>query len=544
MQATLGYSLAITSSEPLASKAGLAVIARGGNGFDAAIAVSSVLGVIAPYHSGMGGGSFWLIRHAKKNIFIDAREVAPLRAFESMYLDRDGKVIKGASLNGPLAAAIPGHPAALAFISKKYAKLSLREDLGAAIKLAENGFEASVHYCYFINMGNRAQQLAKYPASRKIFLPYKKCTPGMLIVQKDLAQTLRLLAAKGRDGFYSGIVAEKLVRGVNDFGGIWSLADLKNYKVSVRKPLVGVYKDMTVISAPLPSAGGIALITMLNILDYYKLNTLPKTQQVHYIVEAMRMAYWQRGLYLGDKAPYKKLISMENAKELRRYIKPAKATPSSALKLSSAQLSQSPYTTHFSILDDLGNRLAVTQTINFIFGSSFVVPGTGVLLNDEMDDFSILPGKANVFGLIGSDPNKIAPAKKPLSSMAPTFLETPQRFAILGTPGGSRIPTMILLASLNFSNAKGAITMASSMRFHHQFIPDEIQIEPATLNQKQQLSLQKMGYRIKQLRQYFGDMQVITYNKLSNVLTAAADPRHSSAAISINNSSAGYGVDF
>lgn len=543
-----GY--AVASAHPLATHAGLEILAAGGNAFDAAVAVAAALAVVEPYHSGLGGGGFWLLHQEKEhlNLFIDGREVAPLAASKDMYLAPDGQVIPGLSLNGGLSAAIPGQPAALVYIAKNYGRLPLSKTLAPAIKLAEEGFPVNPQFRYFSTLDDRLENLKKYPDTAAIFLKNDKPFEiGEKLVQKDLAKTLRLIAKYGNAGFYSGETASLLVQGVNAAGGIWSLDDLAQYKIKVRPPLISAYHNMLIITAPLPSAGGVALVTMLNILSKFPLSSFPKLKWVHYVVESMRLAYWQRDQFLGDpdfiKVPLDKLISSDNAKQLSRLISPDKAIDSKVLQ-GSVPIGKHSNTSHISIIDTEGNRVAATMTINYIFGSSVVAKGTGVLLNDEMDDFSTKVGEQNVFGLVGSERNAIEPRKRPLSSMAPTFLEMPGRVAILGTPGGSRIPTMVLLASLLFYDGYGAISMVSAMRFHHQYLPDVLQFEPDTFPSSIQQGLQAMGYHLMPLKQYYGDMQAITWDKESNVLTAASDPRHIGLAAAISNMAYGYGVNY
>jgi gamma-glutamyltranspeptidase/glutathione hydrolase len=524
---------AIASAHPLATNAGLEILAQGGNAFDAAVAVSAALAVVEPYHSGLGGGGFWLLHLAtsQKNIFIDGREMAPKAASPTMFLDKKGELIPKLSLNGGLSAAIPGEPAALVLIAERFGRLSLEKSLAPAIRLAEEGFPIDYHFNSFVTMEGRLEQLQKFPATAAIFLHDGKPYPiGARLVQRDLAKTLKLLAVKGHDGFYRGEVAKRLVDAVNQSGGVWTLDDLASYQVRVRKPLYGRFHDLHIITAPPPSAGGVALLTMLNVLADYPLPSLSQVQWVHYVAEAMRLAFWQRSALLGDpdyiKNPVNHLLSQDNANYLRQFISAEHATASHSLPLRAAVQEKGDTTTHFSIIDNEGNRVAATLTINYIFGSSVVAQGTGVLLNDEMDDFTTGIGKPNAYGLIGSDKNSIAPGKRPLSSMTPTFLEMPGRVAILGTPGGSRIPTMVLLASLVFNDAyEGAISMVSKMRFHHQYLPDELQFEPDTFSPKLQEALKKMGYHLTPLQDYYGDMQVITWDREHNFLTAASDPR-------------------
>lgn len=540
--------IAVSSAHPLATEAGLKILAQGGNAFDAAIAVASTLAVVAPYHSGLGGGGFWLLYDAKhqKNIFVDGRETAPGKASRDMYLDKKGEPVPGLSLNGPLAAAIPGEPAAMAYIARRYGKLPLSKTLAPAIELAEKGFQVDYQFTYFTMMGDRFEKLKRFPSTAKIFLkdgrPYQS---GERIVQPDLANTLKIFAQKGHDGFYRGPVAKQLVKKVQSSGGIWTEADLANYQIKVREPLVGAYKNMLIVTAPPPSAGGVGLITMLNILSGYPLQDFSRVKWVHYLTESMRLAFWQRDKYLADpdyeKIPLSYLVSYKNAEKLRQFIHPDRATKSKTLE-QAPHAAKEGNTTHISILDKEGNRVAATLTVNYIFGSSFVAEGTGVLLNDEMDDFSIKPGVKNVFGLVGSVVNTIQPGKRPLSSMTPTFLLMPGRLAIYGTPGGSRIPTMMLLGALSFYDEKGAISMVSKMRFHHQYLPDFLQFEPETLTVSEKEALQNMGYELMPLTQYYGDMQAITWDHTKNFITATSDPRHigQGAVVAVNDDNYGY----
>jgi gamma-glutamyltranspeptidase/glutathione hydrolase len=540
---------AVASAHPLATNVGLQVLAKGGNAFDAAVAVSAALAVVEPYHSGLGGGGFWLLHEAKGNTnwLVDGREAAPLKATKDMFLGKDGQVIAQLSLNGGLSAAIPGEPAALVLIAKKFGRLPLKETLAPAIKLAEEGFIVDHQLNYFLSMQDRLQQIRTYPATRAIFLkdnrPYAL---GERLIQKDLAKTLKKIVDDGHDGFYRGVVASALVEGVRHAGGIWTLQDLASYQAKIRQPLEGDYHNMHVITAPLPSAGGITLLLMLNILSSYPLEYLTKLEQVHLIAESMRLSFWQRMELLADAdfvdVPIQKILSQENSQELRAMIHQTAATPSRTLTNKTLDDEHNSNTTHFSIIDTAGNRVAATLSVNFIFGSSLVASGTGVLLNDEMDDFSINPSVKNVFGLMGGSKNTIEPGKRPLSSMTPTFLESPGRVAILGTPGGSRIPSMVLLATLAFSRSFGAITMVSDMRFHHQYLPDLLQFEPDTFSEAFQEKLKIMGYHLMPLAEYFGSMQVITWDKKTNLVTAASDPRRLGLAASVGpKNGKGYG---
>ena len=451
-----GHKVAIASAHPLATAAGFEILDKGGNVFDAAVAVSAALAVVEPTGSGLGGGGYWLLHREKDGLetLIDGREKAPLAAHKAMYLDKDGKVIPKLSLDGALAAAIPGMPAGLVHLSEKYGKLPLAESLAPAIRYAQTGFAIGDRYLKLLKF--RSELINQYPATAEIFLDNGKLPkPYSILRQPDLANTLTQLAESGRDGFYSGCVADKLVKGVKKAGGIWTKEDLESYQIVEREPIRGQYKGIKITSAAPSSSGGIVLIEALNILSGYDLQKTDEIIRKHLITEAMRRAYHDRTLYLGDAdfidIPVKRLLNEDYAAGLRSSIRTDKALPSDRLSGEIEQQPEGTNTTHFSIIDEEGNRVAATLSINFPFGSGFVAAGTGVVLNDEMDDFSTLPGVMNGYGLVGGVANAIAPGKRMLSSMTPTFLETDTQVAVLGTPGGSRIISMVLLAALDLS---------------------------------------------------------------------------------------------
>jgi len=522
---------AIASAHPLATQAGMDIFKKGGNAFDAAVAVAAVLAVVEPYGSGLGGGGFWLLHDAAKNsdVVIDSRERAPLAATKDMFLNDQGDVKPYASLAGPLSAAIPGVPAALVYLAENYGELSLAQDLAPAIYFAEYGFSVNLVYQQLVSKPYIRKLLQHYPSSARIFLHNNQVPKvGTKIVQEDLAKTLKVLAQQGHDGFYAGPVAQKLVAAVTQAGGIWTLKDLKEYQIELRAPLYGQYQDIEIITVPPPSAGGVAVITMLNILDPYNLAEQDKLLQKHYIIEAMRLAYWDSASNLGDpdyiKVPVNKLISSENAKQLREHITTDKAIANETLEQVPATSNGGMDTTHFSIIDTQGNRVAATLSLNILFGSGFVANGTGVLLNDEMDDFAIKPGVANIYGLVGSSQNIIEPGKRPLSNMTPMFLVTEDRVAILGTTGGSRIPTMVLLGVLDFAAGNDPLSWVSQPRYHHQFIPDQVQFEPKSLSKQEQQQLQEMAHELKPLDKRYGNMQAILWDKKANKVQAASQP--------------------
>jgi gamma-glutamyltranspeptidase / glutathione hydrolase len=531
LRGDLPPAAAVASAHPLASAAGHEVLAAGGNAFDAAVAVGAVLGVVEPYGSGIGGGGFWLLHRAadRYEVMLDARERAPLAAHRDMYLDAHGEVVPRLSIDGPLSGAIPGQAAALAHLAAHYGRLPLAASLAPAIRHARGGFPVDESYRRFA--GFRIEALRASPEAARIFL-YEGEVPalGHLIRQPELAATLQALAEEGAAGFYAGPLAERLVKGVRAGGGIWSLEDLAQYRVVERAPLRGRYGGLRVTAAAPPSSGGVALLTMLNVLAGYDLGALDVPTRTHLVVEAMRRAYRDRADYLGDpdfvEVPVQRLTAPAYAAGLRAAIRPDRATPSAALPLSGAPAQGAgTHTTHLSVLDREGNRVAATLSINYPFGSGFVAPGTGVLINDEMDDFAAKPGVPNVYGLIGAEANAIAPGKRPLSSMSPTFVEGPHGVAVLGTPGGSRIITMVLLAILEMADGAGPQAWVAKPRYHHQFLPDELQHEPGALAPEQAEALAALGHRLNALERPYGNMQVVWWDRKSRRVEAASDPR-------------------
>jgi gamma-glutamyltranspeptidase/glutathione hydrolase len=350
-----------------------------------------------------------------------------------------------------------------------------------------------------------------------------------------LAATLEQLAQRGKAGFYDGEVAGKLVDGVRAAGGIWTLQDLKDYSTVERRPVHGVYRGIKIASAAPPSSGGIALVEALNILAYFDLATVDEVTRKHLIAEALRRAYHDRALYLGDAdfvdIPLWRLISTDYAAGLASAMRPDKALSSEFLSGSIGDKPDGQDTTHFSIIDGEGNRVAATLSINFPFGSGFVAPGTGVLLNDEMDDFAVKPGAPNGYGLIGGEANAVAPGKRMLSSMAPTFLDDGKRVAVLGTPGGSRIISMLLLAALDFAEGRGPESWVAVPRLHHQYIPDRIEYEQGALSAEAIAKLTQLGHRLQEARYRYGDMQAVQWDRGTGELSAASDPRGEGAAL-------------
>jgi gamma-glutamyltranspeptidase/glutathione hydrolase len=530
-------SAAIASAHPLATEAGHKILRLGGNAFDAAVTVSAVLAVVEPYSSGLGGGGFWLLQRASDGYqtMIDGREKAPLAAHRDLYLDEAGKAVPSRSIDGALAAGIPGAPAALVHLSEHYGKLPLAVTLRPAIEIAQQGFAVDDYYQRMVD--RRLSVLRAYPATSAQFLLEDENPPnGHLIKQPELAETLQKLADEGVDGFYRGEIAKRLVDGVKAAGGIWTLEDLAQYRIVERKPVTGEYRGLRITSAAPPSSGGIALLTLLNILQVLDYPALQEPQRTHVLIEAMRRAYRDRAEYLGDpdfvKVPAEMMTHAWYAEGLARGIDLKRATPSLSLgKEPEPEPEEGRDTTHFSILDKEGNRVAATLSINYPFGSGVVAPGTGVLLNDEMDDFSSSPGVPNAYGLVGGEANAIAPGKRMLSSMSPTFVEDEQHLAILGTPGGSRIITMVLLGILEMAEGKGVLDWVSRPRLHHQYLPDQIEFEAGAISSELQQQLGAMGHSLKPLKRKYGNMQAILWQKDSGRVTAASDSRGGGAAI-------------
>jgi len=520
---------AVASAHPAATVAGLETLALGGNAFDAAVAISAALAVAEPYSSGLGGGGFFLLRQAGEQPsyrFIDARERAPAAAHADLYR-RDGKINPALSLNGALAAAIPGLPAALVVLAEQYGNMPLRDSLEPAIRLARDGF--SVDPIYQERATWRLQALRDDPQSAALFLANGEVPAQHSVLrQPDLAKTLSLLAEHGHAGFYRGPLAEKLVRGVRAAGGIWELRDLADYRVVEREPLrVQLANGRELITAAPPSAGGIAIAQSLLMLQQLPWQHAEPVQRSHYVLEVLRRAYRDRGL-LGDPDfianPVQQLLAPAYLQDLARGIDAQRATPSSSLP-STAPLHEGNHTTHFTVIDQQGNAVAATLSINLPFGAAFTPPGTGVLLNDEMDDFAASSESANAYGLTGSRANAIAAGKRPLSSMSPTFIDSPEAFASFGTPGGSRIPSMVLLAILEYLDGQPVSRWPAVPRYHHQYLPDQVEYEPDAFTSAQLSALQARGYSLKPTSRRYGNQQVLRWDKQTGNLEAASDPR-------------------
>ncbi len=516
---------ALATAHPRATAAGAEILDAGGNAFDAAVAVAATLAVVEPYSSGLGGGGFWLLHRAEngEEVMLDGRERAPLAARRDMFLDRHGDLAPGRSVDGALAAGVPGLPAALVHLAQHYGRLPLAATLAPAIAAATQGFAADARFIRLLR--KRLDAVRASPASADVFLVGgEPPAPGRLIRQPALAEVLRRLAAAGKDGFYRGETAAALVRGVVAAGGIWQLADLAEYKVAVREPVRFSYRGARITAAAPPSSGGIVMAEIFNVLSHFDLAAMDPIGKTHYLAEAMRLAYRDRARHLGDpdfvQIPAE-LTTSQYAARLARTIDETRRDAGGAVPAAAG--GEGRNTTHYSIIDAAGNRVAATLSINYAFGSGVTV--AGVLLNNEMDDFVAKPGVPNLYGLVGGKANSIEPGKRMLSSMSPTFIDDGRRVAILGTPGGSRIITMVTLAILKFLAGADAGAIVSARRFHHQYLPDTIQFEPRTFSPDAQKQLRARGHRLTPLDNDYGNMQIVIRDYRNNVLSAAADPR-------------------
>jgi gamma-glutamyltranspeptidase/glutathione hydrolase len=542
----------VASEQRLASQVGVDILARGGNAIDAAVGVGFALAVVLPNAGNLGGGGFMLVQtaQASKPVALDFREVAPASASRDMYLDAQDRVIAGKSTQSPFAVGVPGSVAGLVRALQDYGTLSLEQVIAPAIQLAENGFIVSAVLAEQFSL--QRTHLGRWPGTREIFFKHKdssktscalaECSldtlttyrAGERLIQKDLATTLRLIAQHGAAGFYQGPVAQKIIAELNLDGQALSLKDLQDYRVVQREPVHGTYRGFDVYSMPAPSSGGVHLIQMLNLLERYPLAQYGagSAQVLHLIAESARLAYADRAEHLGDpdfvKVPQTGLISKKYANELAGKIKLDRVTPSVMVKPGQPQAFESDQTTHFSVIDAAGNVVSCTYTLNLNFGSGIVARGTGVLLNNEMDDFSIKPGVPNAFGLIGGDANAIAPGKRPLSSMTPVIVSGPEGpMLATGSPGGARIITTVLQNLINMIDFKMNIAEAiAAPRMHHQWLPDFLRLErgfsPDTV-----VLLKNMGHDIR-IMPAMGRVQ--TVQRQANLFWGASDPRNPDGA--------------
>jgi len=521
----------IATAHPLATKAGYEILEIGGNAFDAAVTVSAVLSVVEPYSSGLGGGGFFLLHNAEdgQSVFVDAREKAPSMADRDMYLDENGDVLRTASLNGPLASGIPGLPAALHHVANNHGSMPLYKLLEPAIRLARDGFPAYERLITALNVAKKSRTLS--PKFKAVFMPNDQLPEvGQLIKQPELAKTLEIIASNGHDGFYSSSFTQKMIDEARQDGSIWLADDFKNYSVVEREPIKVNFLGAQLTTAPPPSSGGTTIATILNIISEFDFIEMDISTRTHLVVESMRRAYRDRAFFLGDPdfvdVPIKKLTSKEHASILAQSIDMNAATPIHEDDQLDEKYAwnEGSHTTHFSILDMDGNRAAVTQTINTWFGSGYMLPSSGLILNNEMDDFSAKPFAPNRYGLVHGEQNSIQPNKRMLSSMTPTFIESEKGLAILGTPGGARIITMVLLSILDYFEGGTAETMTATKRFHHQFLPDVIRYEKDAFTEETITILESKGHTLQEISSY-GNMQVVTWEKDSGDVSSSSDPR-------------------
>jgi len=521
----------IATAHPLATKAGYEILEMGGNAFDAAVTVSAVLSVVEPYSSGLGGGGFFLLHKAEdsQSVFVDAREKAPSMADRDMYLDENGDVLRTASLNGPLASGIPGLPAALHHVANNHGSMPLYKLLEPAIRLARDGFPAYERLITALNVAKKSRTLS--PKFKAVFMPNDQLPEvGQLIKQPELAKTLEIIASNGHDGFYKSFFTQKMIDEARQDGSIWLADDFKNYSVVEREPIKVNFLGAQLTTAPPPSSGGTTIATILNIISEFDFIEMDISTRTHLVVESMRRAYRDRAFFLGDPdfvdVPIKKLTSKEHASILAQSIDMNAATPIHEDDQLDEKYAwnEGSHTTHFSILDMDGNRAAVTQTINTWFGSGYMLPSSGLILNNEMDDFSAKPFAPNRYGLVHGEQNSIQPNKRMLSSMTPTFIESEKGLAILGTPGGARIITMVLLSILDYFEGGTAETMTATKRFHHQFLPDVIRYEKDAFTEETITILESKGHTLQEISSY-GNMQVVTWEKDSGDVSSSSDPR-------------------
>lgn len=531
----------VVSEQRLASAIGASILQKGGNAIDAAVAVGYALAVVNPCCGNIGGGGFMTVHFANgKNIFLNFREKAPLKATPNMFLDAKGKIIPEKSTVGYLAVGVPGTVLGLDTALQKYGTMSRKEVMAPAIQLAEKGYALTSYQVKLIQ--ESLNDFRKQPNVAAIFLknnqPYQV---GDIFKQTDLANTLKLISNQGSSVFYNGSIAERIVKASQTHGGILSMQDFVQYHVEELAPVECRYHEYTIISAPPPSSGGTTLCETLNILEGYPLSDLGyhSAKSTHFIVEALHYAFYDRNNKLGDPQfihnPVAELISKKYAAEIRKKIQPSRATPTSgAVSVPEEKLD----TTHYSVIDQNGNAVSVTYTLNGYFGAKVIAGNTGFFLNDEMDDFTSKPGAPNQFGLVQGNANEIQPGKRPLSSMTPTIIfKNGKLFMVLGSPGGPRIITSTLQTFLNVVDYGMTIQKAvDASRFHYQWQPDVIDTEPFTFSKQTITALQKMGHHIKEYSQRWSAVEAILVDLKQNKLLGGSDNRRADgAAVSTAN---------
>jgi gamma-glutamyltranspeptidase/glutathione hydrolase len=548
----LSRSGMVVAAHPLASEAGAKMLEVGGNAVDAAVAASFVIAVVRPQSSGIGGGGFLLHHDAatsRQRVF-DFRERAPRKADRRLYIDKSGapretryqrKVIKNPSVNGHLSVAIPGLVRGLVDLHKELGKLDLHTVMAPSVKIAMEGFR--VYDALAKEIEERQEWLGLYPGSRKIFFDERgPLKSGAILEQRDLAATLKEIAATGGKSFYEGAIAKKIIAEMERGQGVMDLYDLRNYRMIERAPLKGSYRGRRIVSMPPPSSGGTHVIEMLNMLETRDLSALhPRgATYIHLLAEVMRRAFADRAKEMGDPdfttVPVARLTSKSYAKERLKNFDPEKATASNAVG-QIQPTAESPSTTHISVIDRWGNAVATTQTVNYSFGSTVVAEGTGIVLNDEMDDFTTVPGGLNVFGLLTGVKNDIEPGKTPLSSMSPTmvFGADGRVDLVLGSPGGPRIINAVLQTIVNVIDFKMLpLDAVHATRIHHQYIPDELRVESDSLDTDTRKTLEAMGHLLKPISS-IGDIQAIVQQP-DGLLVGISDSRSDGKPFTIKNS--------
>ncbi len=528
----------VASEEQIATRIGVDILRQGGNAVDAAVAVGFTLAVTLPRAGNLGGGGFMLVHLAKDNetIAIDYRETAPAAAFRDMYLFQDGSVDTNRSRFHGLAVGVPGTVLGLITALEKYGSMSLHQVIQPALSLAADGIEVS--HDLAVSLRNAEERLKRWPASAAVFFleDGSAYAAGQTLQQIDLAYTLQQIARRGAAGFYQGPVAQRLVDAIEVAGGNMTLDDLKNYRVHLRQPVRGSYRGYPVASMPPPSSGGVHIVQMLNMMELHDLAASGhnSAETIHLMVEIMKRAYADRSEYLGDPefypVPMDQLTSRAYAERLTRKIDRHKASDSRGIRPGLGAAAESPQTTHYSVVDRWGNAVANTYTLNFSYGSGIVAAGTGVLLNNEMDDFSAKPGIPNAYGLIGGRANQVEGGKRPLSSMSPTMLfnaEDNRVLLVTGSPGGSRIITTVLQMISNVVDHGMNIAEATqASRFHHQWLPDVITLEKGIGIDTIRL-LEKRGHSTEHTSWPMGSTQSIL--RVEDGWTGSSDPRQSAS---------------
>ena len=528
----------VVSQRKIASEVGAQILKKGGNAIDAAVATGLALAVVLPRAGNLGGGGFMIVHLAKENktIAIDYREKAPSAADRDLFLDENGDYDKKKAQFSLLSAGVPGSVAGFHHALTKYGTITWQEALEPAIKLAEQGFEIPHDLANTLASERYRKRLSSNPAAAKVFFKKDKSiySAGETLVQTDLAWTLKQLSKNGPDAFYKGEIAKLIVQEMEANGGLITLEDLKNYNIAERKPLLGQYKNFEIVSMPPSSSGGTHLIQMLNMLEEFPIKEMGfgSADSIHIMAEVMKRAYADRSKYLGDSDFYKvpsSLTSKDYAKALNKDISVEEITPSSEVAPGNPYPYESPDTTHFSVMDQYGNAVSNTYTLNFSYGSGMMIPGTGMLINNEMDDFSSKPGTPNGYGLLGSEANAIEPNKRPLSSMTPTIIfKDNEPYMVFGSPGGSRIITTVLQVAMNVMEHDMNIAQAvHSPRMHHQWLPEVLMIEQGFGVDTENLLKQK-GYRLYP-SSTMGSVQAII--KKGNYFYGSADPRRPSAGV-------------